>query len=109
MSATNSWHVLHNASKTADYTTAGEGIIFVNPTGGAFTITIGERDTVAGREIKIVNTSTSTNAVTIKAESGTINGTAGATGITGNNATREVITLFCDGTNWYAVQSPIPS
>ena len=96
-----------NATKTAAYTTAGESVIFADPSGGAFTITLATADLVAGHVVEIVNTTTSTNAITIATEGAeTING--GNT-ITGNNATREAIRCWTDGTNWFGAQLPIPS
>lgn len=95
-------------SKTSAYTTSGESVIFVDPSGGAFTLTLSSEDAaVAGHFKYIWNTTTSTNAVTLDTEgSETINGAAS---IAGPNASRECIMVVSDGTNWFAVQSPIPS
>jgi hypothetical protein len=90
-----------SASKSAAYTTDGEGIIFADPTGGAFTITISSADiAVPGREITIQNVANLTTVITIATEGAElINGAATVTINTAYGAK----TLRSNGSNLFAV------
>lgn len=102
----NAYGELNVATKTAAYTTTGDGIrtYFCDPSGGAFDFTIASEDFFSGSWFYLINKTTSANAVTVKTENGTINGVAGATGLACLNASREACLIVCDGTNWYANQ-----
>jgi hypothetical protein len=91
------------APLTAAATLPAEGgVVFVNPTGGAFTLTLPSLGIAAGSTWIIWNVSTSTNAVTLATEGAeTIHG--GAT-LVGPNATREVVIFQADGTSVVAAQ-----
>lgn len=99
----------YDAPKTAAYTAKAEDtVIFVNPTGGAFSVNLPSRGlSQPGKVYLIVNVSTSTTAVTIETEGAElINGAASVT----LNASREAILVIADGNDdAVAVQMSIPS
>lgn len=88
---------------TANYTmSANDSIIEWNATGGAFSVTLlAPSAALAGRVVILVQTTSSTNAVTVKSAGGNINGTAGATGVAQTVSKIGVALAVCDGTNWF--------
>lgn len=96
-----------SASKTSNYTTSGEEVIYVDSSGGVVTITLASSDAAAGRSILVVDEagSAGTNAITIDTEgSETIEGSS-STSISTNFGTA---TLESNGTNW-VVSASTPS
>lgn len=87
------------ASKTTTYTATGdETIIPCNASGGAFTVTLPAAASYTGKELKIVKTDSSVNAVTIDGNSSeTISGSADKK----LHFQYESITVACDGTGWH--------
>lgn len=97
-----------DAPKTAAYSAKPEDcVIFCDPTGGAFTVTLPTRAfSEPGKFYIIANVSTSTTAITIATEgSELINGVASVT----VNASREWVIVIIDGNDdAVAVQLTIP-
>lgn len=94
------------ANKSAAYTLEpGVCLVMGDPSSAGFTITIPTEENVRGRWLIVWNITTSTNGITVDAETGNINGSS----TVATNASREALLLVCDGSNWFAVQCPIPS
>ncbi len=92
-----------STAKTAAYTfTANDFVVHVDPTGGAFAVTLPAASAaLAGREYRIVQNASSTNQVTVKTGGGTINGAAAGTGVAITASKIGIAMAMCDGTNWY--------
>lgn len=95
------------ASKTGAYTATGdETIIPCDASSGAFTVTLPAASTMTGKQLKIIKTDSTFNAVTIDGNSSeTIDGATTTT----LNTQYECLTIACDGSNWHIVQRKIPS
>jgi len=91
-------------SVTAAYSaSANDYVILYTTAGGAFAITLPAASAaLAGRTYVLVQTASSTNAMTLKTAGGTINGTAGGTGIALTASKIGLVHAVCDGTNWFA-------
>ena len=85
----------------AAYTvTANDFVVFYDPTAG-FVITLPAGSAaLAGREYTFVQTVSNAGQMTLKTAGGTINGTAGGTGIAVTASKIGEFSVFCDGTNW---------
>ncbi len=88
---------------TANYTvTLNDTILEWNATGGAFSVTLPAASAaLAGKVYVLVQTTSSTNAVTVKTAGGTINGTTGSTGVAQSVSKIGVGFAVCDGTNYF--------
>lgn len=88
------------AIKTSAYSPAVWETVRVDPTGGAFTITLPTAASISGQQIKIKNISTSVNTVTIDGfGSETVDGSLAFL----VNVPFECVTVESDGTNWMVV------
>lgn len=93
--------VLSVTSKTTTYTaTAADDIILVSDAGGSWTLTLFAASGNTGKMLQIKKTNSSTNTVTIDANSSeTIDGAT-----TVKLSTQyEYFTIVCDGSNWHIV------
>lgn len=88
---------------TAAYTATGNDfVLFWDASGGAFALTLPAASaSLAGREYRLVQKTSSANAVTVKTGGGTINGAAAGTGVAQTVSKIGLTTAVCDGTNWY--------
>jgi hypothetical protein len=88
---------------TAAYTmSANDSVLEWSATGGAFNVTLlAPSAALAGRVVVLVQTTSSTNQVTVKSAGGNINGTAGGTGVAQTASKIGVALAVCDGTNWF--------
>lgn len=88
---------------TAAYTvTANDSVLQWNATGAAFNVTLPAASAAyAGKVYVLVQTTSTTNQVTVKTAGGTINGTAGGTGVAQTASKIGMGLAFCDGTNWF--------
>jgi len=94
------WNV--TAVKTSAYNAIIGDLVLVDPTGGAFTVTLPTAVGVVGRSIRIFNNTASTTAVTVATTSSqTINGSSSATMNTAH-AGKE---FTSDGANWVMVEA----
>jgi hypothetical protein len=94
------WNV--TAVKTSAYTAVIGDLVLVDPTGGAFTVTLPTAVGVSGRSIRIFNNTASTTAVTVATTSSqTINGGATAT----MNTAHAGKDFTSDGANWVMVEA----
>ena len=82
---------------------ATDDVVLVNPSGGAFDVTLPNANLITGRRVQIKRVNTSANVVTVKSAGGTIDGTAAATGIGLAGGTYNSITVVSDGTNWWII------
>ena len=91
---------------TAAYTiTANDYIIFYDPT-NAFVITLPAASAaLKGRNYIFVQTVSNAGQMTLKTAGGTINGTAGGTGIAITASKIGQFDVYCDGTNWWGGNS----
>jgi hypothetical protein len=90
--------------KVAAYVVAAaDDVVFVDPTGGAFDVTLPNANVITGRRVQVKRTTTSANAVTVKSAGGTIDNVAAATGIALTGGTLASITVVSDGTNWWII------
>jgi len=91
------------ATKSGDYTaTLNDETILVNATSAAVTITLPDATTATGKKFIVKKIDTTSNAVTVKATAGNIDGIAPATGIAGSLPWQGWV-IQSDGTNWYVV------
>jgi hypothetical protein len=98
--ARNKLNRLSYVSKTTTYSSLGEDVIFADPTGGAFTITLSTADMLKGRSITIKNSSASANTITIDTQGAELIDGAASVAISVAYGVTELIT---DGTNWYSI------
>lgn len=90
--------------KTTTYVVAAaDDVVLVDPTAGAFDVTLPNANVLAGRRVQVKRTTTSANAVTVKSGGGTIDNVAAATGITLAGGSLNSITVASDGTNWWII------
>jgi len=91
---------------TAAYTvTANDWVIFYDPT-NAYVITLPAAGTaLKGRCYTFVQTVSNAGQMTLKTAGGTINGTAGGTGIAVTASKIGKFDVYCDGTNWWGGNS----
>jgi hypothetical protein len=95
-----SWNV--TAVKTSAYTAVIGDLVLVDPTGGAFTVTLPTAVGVVGQSIRVFNNTASTTAVTVATTSSqTINGSSTAS-MTTAHAGKE---FTSDGANWVMVEA----
>jgi len=89
------------ATLTAAYTiTDNDYVIFYDPT-NAYVITLPAANAARkGRQYTFVQTVSNAGQMTLKTAGGTINGTAGGTGIAITASKIGQFDVFCDGTNW---------
>lgn len=93
---------INATAKTANYTTtAQDGTLLFNTSGGAFTLTLSSTNAVAGQIYYIKITTTSANALTLSPSSGNIDGVA-TLAITPATV-KESATVQFDGTNWWII------
>ncbi len=94
------------ATLTAAYTiTANDSVIFYDPT-NAYVITLPAASAaLKGRNYTFVQTVSNAGQATLKTAGGTINGTAGGTGIAITASKIGQFDVFCDGTNWWGGNS----
>lgn len=88
---------------TANYTvTLNDTILKWDATGGAFSVTLPAASAaLAGKVYVLVQTTSSTNQVTVKTAGGTINGVAAGTGVAQTASKIGVALAVCDGTNYF--------
>jgi hypothetical protein len=88
---------------TANYTvTLNDSALEWNATGGAFSVTLPAASAaLAGKTYDLIQTTSSTNQVTVKTGGGTINGAAAGTGVAQTASKIGMARAFCDGTNWF--------
>lgn len=88
-------------SKTTTYTaTTSDDVILADTSGGAWTLTLYAASGNSGKVLRVVKTTSDTNALTIDGNaSETINGFANIK----LNYQFDEVTLVCDGTNWNIV------
>lgn len=88
---------------TANYTvTLNDTILEYSTTGGVFNITFPAASAaLAGKVWLLIQTTSSANAMTAKTAGGTINGTAGATGVAQTISKIGIGIVVCDGTNYF--------
>jgi hypothetical protein len=91
------------ATLTAAYSmTANDSVLEWSATGGAFAVTLlAASAALAGRVVILVQTTSSTNQVTVKTAGGTINGAAAGTGVAQTASKIGISLAVCDGTAWY--------
>lgn len=91
---------------TAAYTiTANDYVIFYDPT-NAYVITLPAASAaLKGRNYIFVQTVSNAGQMTLKTAGGTINGTAGGTGIAVTASKIGQFDVYCDGTNWWGGNS----
>lgn len=91
---------------TAAYTiTANDYVIFYDPT-NAYVITLPAASAaLKGRNYTLVQVVSNAGQMTLKTAGGTINGTAGGTGIAVTASKIGQFDVFCDGTNWWGGNS----
>ena len=95
---------LQTTTQSGAYAVAAtDDVIFVNPTAGAFDVTLPNANVVTGRRVQIKRIVTSANTVTVKSAGGTIDNVAAATGIVLAGGSLNAITVVSDGTNWWIV------
>lgn len=94
--------VVTSTPKTANYTAVARDLIFLNPTGGAFDLTLPTAVGCAGKSIRAYMTAASANVVTLRTTSGqTISGSASGALTLGNAVTLEIGEFTSDGANWW--------
>jgi hypothetical protein len=95
------------ASKTTAYTATGdETIIPCDASSAAFTVTLPAASTMTGKQLKIIKTDSTLNAVTIDGNaSETINGATTTT----INTQYECLTIACDSSGWSIINRYIPA
>lgn len=101
------WLALKSVSKTGNYTaTIDDDYIYCDDTSASFTITLYAASGNSGRMLRIIKTNaTLANSVTIDGNaSETINGATTTT----INTQYEMLTIVCDGSNWFIVERQIP-
>jgi hypothetical protein len=88
---------------TANYTvTLNDTILEWSATGGAFNVVMPAASAaLAGKVWILVQTTSSTNQVTVKTAGGTINGAAAGTGVAQTASKIGMGLVVCDGTNYY--------
>lgn len=88
---------------TAAYTaSANDYVLEWSASGGAFAVTLPAASAaLVGRPYVLLQTTSSANVVTVKTAGGTINGTAGATGVAQTASKIGLGWAISDGTNWY--------
>jgi len=102
-SGTLSWGYSAIATKTAAYTaTLTDETILVNAISSTVAITLPDAATATGKKYIVKKIDTTSNAITVKAIAGAIDGNAAGTGISGTLPWQGWI-LQSDGTNWYVV------
>lgn len=93
-----------SAVKTTAYVVAAaDDVVLVDPTGGAFDVTLPNANVLTGRRVQVKRTTTSANAVTVKSGGGTIDNVAAATGIALAGGTLASISVVSDGANWWII------
>ena len=93
-------------TKTANYTiTANDSVIFYDPTAAPVLTLPAASAALAGRNYVFIQTVSNVGQATIKTAGGTINGTAGGTGIAVTASKSGQFDVFCDGTNWWGGNS----
>lgn len=93
-------HLATQSSESANYSTSGEQLLFVDTTGGEVTITLSSNDVHAGNEVVIIDAggnASSNNIVVATESSETIDGEASIRINDENGAQR----LATDGSNWF--------
>jgi hypothetical protein len=88
---------------TANYTvTLNDTALEWSATGGAFSVTLPAASAnLAGKRYDLIQTTSSTNQVTVKTAGGTINGAAAGTGVAQTASKIGIGAAICDGTNWF--------
>lgn len=106
MSGTDPINLTTTATLTAAYTvTANDDVIFYDPT-NAYVITLPAASAaLKGRPYTFVQTVSNAGQMTLKTAGGTINGTAGGTGIAVTASKVGKFDVYCDGTNWWGGNS----
>lgn len=106
MSGTDPINETTTATLTAAYTiTANDFVIFYDPT-NAYVITLPAASAaLKGRPYVFVQTVSNAGQMTLKTAGGTINGTAGGTGIAVTASKIGKFDVYCDGTNWWGGNS----
>jgi hypothetical protein len=101
MSGQDDINLTTTATLTAAYTiTAQDFVIFYDPT-NAYIITLPAGSAaLKGRNYVFVQTVSNAGQMTLKTAGGTINGTAGGTGIAITASKIGSFDVYCDGTNW---------
>jgi hypothetical protein len=95
---------VQTTTQTGAYAVAAtDDVIFVNPTGGSFDVTLPNANVVTGRRVQVKRIVTSANVVTVKSAGGTIDGVAAGTGIALAGGSLNAITVVSDGTNWWII------
>jgi hypothetical protein len=94
-------------SKTTTYTaTTSDDVIFIDTSGGAWTLTLYAASGNSGRRLRIIKTTNDFAALTIDGNSSeTINGSTTTT----LNTQYEELEIVCDGSNWLILSRRIPS
>jgi hypothetical protein len=94
------------ATLTAAYTvTANDYVIFYDPT-NAYVITLPAASAaLKGRNYIFIQTVSNAGQMTLKTAGGTINNTAGGTGIAVTASKVGQFDVYCDGTNWFGGNS----
>lgn len=94
------------ATLVAAYTvTANDYVIFYDPT-NAYVITLPAASAaLKGRNYIFIQTVSNAGQMTLKTAGGTINNTAGGTGIAVTASKVGQFDVYCDGTNWFGGNS----
>jgi hypothetical protein len=93
-------------SVTTTYTvTANDYVVMWDPTGGYVVTLPAASAALKGRQYTFVQTVSNAGQVTLKTAGGTLNGTAGGTGIAVTASKIGQFDVFCDGTNWWGGNS----
>ncbi len=91
-------------TQTSAYAVASTAdVVLVNPSGGAFDVTLPNANLIVGRRVQVKRINTSANVVTVKSAGGTIDNVAAATGIALAGGTYNSITVVSDGANWWII------
>jgi hypothetical protein len=93
-------------TQTASYTiTDNDYVIFYDPTAAPVLTLPAASAARKGRNFIFVQTVSNAGQATVKTAGGTINGTAGGTGIAVTASKVGQFDVYCDGTNWWGGNS----
>ena len=86
--------------------TKADGLVFLDSTGGIFTVTLAPAAQCKGQFLTFKKTNAAANAVTLDANAAELIDGGATTTIT---AQYRIVQLYCDGTKWHIVNSVTPA
>ncbi len=91
---------------TSNYTITANDYVIIYDATSAFTATLPAASAaLKGRQYTFIQTTSVVGQMTLKTAGGTINGTAGGTGIAITASKIGSFDVWCDGTNWWGGNS----